>query len=117
MTAGLEREKEDVSGGVKKIPDEVEVSQEIQKAGVESVPTKFPARVEIKKGEGVVISSEGDRAFTVQVPQESEEKLAQLSKGSKDESRTWWAAFWERVWRQARFLRKKVIRMPVDKSV
>ena len=117
MTVGLEREKKVVSGEVKKIPDEVEVSEKIQKAGVESTQTQIPDHIEIQKGKGVVISSEGDRASTVKVPAESEDKLESLSKGSPDFSITWFARFWLRMWKKARHLGRKIVRMPVKNSI
>lgn len=72
------------------------------------VPTQFKAQVADDQGNNL-IQTPHNQKVTIQVPAESKELLDQTSKtGSKEDSKTWWAATWIRTILKAIFLKKEV---------
>lgn len=104
----LEREKIE---GVEKIPESPEFPEELIKdTGIRKVETAVGAN--LKDGKRDLVISPETQEETIVIPKIQEE-LKTLSKGSKDESSTWFGASWLRAIKIAIF---KGIRMIFGKG-
>src|SRR3990167_11538880 len=75
------------------IPEDIEA-----KEGVKATKTTFDAKIE-ENGKPLV-ENPATREVTITIPAEME-RIEKLSKGSADDSSTWWAAYFMRMVKQA----------------
>jgi hypothetical protein len=82
--------------GVEEIPEQFpEIPEDVEaKESPQATKTKFDANVEDDNGRPILETPE-TREVTITIPTEME-KIEQLSKGSTDDSITWWAKFYVR---------------------
>lgn len=76
------------------IPEEIEA-----KEGVKATKSSFDAKIEDQDGKPMV-ESPATKDVTITIPTEIE-KIETLSKGSTDDSVTWWATYYLRKVKQA----------------
>lgn len=67
--------------------------------GVTSTPTQFKAQVTDDNGKPIITTPQ-TQVITVQIPADPT-VLAQVAKGSTDDSKTWWAAWFLRLIKRA----------------
>lgn len=85
---------------VQETPEQVEISPEVERGGyAQQVPTQVTAQVTDDQGQPLIQTPQTQQV-TVTIPAE-EKRLEELSKGSPDESLTWWARFWVRYIKKA----------------
>jgi hypothetical protein len=106
MALFKEREQEQAES-VERIPESPEFPEKLVKeAGIETVETAAPAN--LKDGKRDLVISPETQAQTIVIPK-SQEELATLAKGSKEESSTWFGASWLRALKMAIFRGIKII--------
>ena len=95
---------------VGEVPEEIEA-----KEGTKATVSQFTAKVKSDDGQQLTQSPK-TKKVTIELPV-SEETLDQMSKGSVDESLTWWAIFWKRIIQKALHFGWKIVgRNPVDQT-
>lgn len=70
-----------------------------RKEVVTPIPSQFTAQVTDDKGQNIV-SSPATKTVTIRVPTD-QGTLVSVSKGSAEESKTWWGAYWLRMIKKA----------------
>lgn len=105
MTNPVEREV--VPKDVELRPEQIEVPEHIEKAGVQPTQTQFQQRVQDDDGTDLV-QSPAISVPTIEIPN-SEAELEQMSKKKPTEASTWFGIYWLRMIRKALHYGWKVV--------
>ncbi len=89
-------------------PEQVEIPEHIEKVtGVRAVPAQFTKQVQDDQGRPV-ISTPQNQVITITLPQD-QAVLATQAKATTDDSLTWFAAFWLRIFKKALHFGWKIV--------
>ncbi len=94
-------------GVVKEIPETPEIPQYLEKGGVSVTPTQFTTKVTDDSGKPLV-QAPATQVVTITIPT-TQQQLDDWSKGSPDDSLTWFAMFWLRMIKKAFYFGWRVV--------
>jgi len=96
--------------GISERPVEVAVPEEVEKKddpGIKATPSTFKAQVQDDQGNNLISTPE-TKTVSIELPKITS-KLEELSKGSIDDSVTWFGRFWLRIVKKAVHFGWKII--------